>query len=121
MNEVFKALGNSMRLQLYTALLEDELCVCELTDLFDISQPAISQHLKQLQKVNLVESEKRGEWTFYQARANPLEEVCEMVLEQDEDYWLQLRENIVSVKRDKTCSERYSEKNSPRKTLSNVG
>jgi DNA-binding transcriptional ArsR family regulator len=43
----------------------DELCVCDLTAAFDLSQPTISHHLKILRGAGLVESSRRGTWAYY--------------------------------------------------------
>jgi ArsR family transcriptional regulator len=42
-----------------------EACVCDLTDLLDLSQPTVSHHLRVLQDAGLVEREQRGRWAFY--------------------------------------------------------
>jgi DNA-binding transcriptional ArsR family regulator len=41
------------------------LCVCDLTEAFDLSQPTISHHLKILRDAGLVESSRRGTWAYY--------------------------------------------------------
>ena len=42
-----------------------EVCVCELTAEFDLSQPTISHHLRLLREAGLVASSKRGTWAYY--------------------------------------------------------
>ncbi|WP_298452206.1 metalloregulator ArsR/SmtB family transcription factor [uncultured Marinobacter sp.] len=63
---VFKALSDELRL---AALLlirrQKELCVCELTEAFDVSQPKVSRHLAILRDAGLVETERRGQWIYY--------------------------------------------------------
>ena len=54
----FKALGEPTRLRIIKLLAERELCVCELEEIMQISQPRISQHLKVLRQAGLV-SERR--------------------------------------------------------------
>jgi ArsR family transcriptional regulator len=44
----------------------NELCVCELTDILDISQPVLSKQLAQLKKSHIVTSRRQGVWMFYQ-------------------------------------------------------
>ncbi len=48
---------------------EQELCVCELTEALDVSQPKISRHLAQLRQCELLLDRKQGQWVFY--RINP--------------------------------------------------
>jgi len=43
----------------------DELCVCDLTGAFELSQPTISHHLKILRDAGIVESSRRGTWSYY--------------------------------------------------------
>jgi ArsR family transcriptional regulator len=67
MGSVAKALGDPIRLQLIDVLRKHagEVCVCELTPLFDVSQPTVSHHLKVLREAGLVDSERRGLWAYY--------------------------------------------------------
>ena len=65
---VFKALGDPVRLRLVSligAREGGEVCVCDLTSAFDLSQPTISHHLKVLREAGLIESERRGTWVYY--------------------------------------------------------
>jgi len=68
--KVFRALGDDTRLQILALLGVREACVCELVELFGISQPAISEHLRRLRDVGLVEDERRGTWAFYRRAAD---------------------------------------------------
>jgi ArsR family transcriptional regulator, arsenate/arsenite/antimonite-responsive transcriptional repressor len=42
-----------------------EVCVCELTEAFDLSQPTISHHLKVLREAGIIDSQRRGTWVYY--------------------------------------------------------
>jgi len=62
----FKALADPTRVAIINSLsAADEVCVCSLTDTFDLSQPTISHHLKILREAGLVESSRRGTWAYY--------------------------------------------------------
>jgi ArsR family transcriptional regulator, arsenate/arsenite/antimonite-responsive transcriptional repressor len=62
----FKALADPTRVAIINCLsAADEVCVCNLTDTFDLSQPTISHHLKVLREAGLVESSRRGTWAYY--------------------------------------------------------
>ncbi|MFH9090300.1 ArsR/SmtB family transcription factor [Streptomyces sp. NPDC017673] len=67
--KVFKALGDPVRLRLMSMIASrgdgGEVCVCELTPAFDLSQPTISHHLKLLRQAGLVDCERRGTWVYY--------------------------------------------------------
>lgn len=74
--QVFKALGDPVRLQLLGLILasaDREACVCDLNGAFDLSQPTISHHLKVLHAAGLLEREKRGVWVHYRASASALD------------------------------------------------
>jgi ArsR family transcriptional regulator len=74
---VAKALGDPIRLQLVDVLRKHagEVCVCELTPLFDVGQPTVSHHLNVLRKAGLVDSERRGLWAYYYVLPGALEEL----------------------------------------------
>jgi len=62
----FKALSDPTRVAIINSLsAADEVCVCNLTATFDLSQPTISHHLKILREAGLVESSRRGTWAYY--------------------------------------------------------
>ena len=65
---VFKALGDPVRLRLLSMIAsraDGEVCVCELTPAFELSQPTISHHLKLLRQAGLIDCERRGTWVYY--------------------------------------------------------
>ncbi|WP_420034395.1 ArsR/SmtB family transcription factor [Streptomyces sp. cg28] len=65
---VFKALGDPVRLRLLSMIASQaggEVCVCDLTPAFDLSQPTISHHLKLLRQAGLIDCERRGTWVYY--------------------------------------------------------
>jgi len=63
--ETFKVLGDSTRIKILYALGEDELCVCELTTLLEMTQSAISHQLRILRNMRLVKYRKEGRSVFY--------------------------------------------------------
>ena len=65
---VFKALGDPVRLRLLSMIASrsgGEVCVCELTGAFELSQPTISHHLKLLRQAGLIDCQRRGTWVYY--------------------------------------------------------
>ena len=64
----FKALGDPVRLRLLSLIAARagaEVCVCDLTDAFDVKGPTISHHLKVLREAGLIDCERRGTWVYY--------------------------------------------------------
>lgn len=63
-----KALADPLRLRMLSAIATDprgESCVCDLTELADVSQPTVSHHLRVLREVGVVTGERRGTWVWY--------------------------------------------------------
>jgi ArsR family transcriptional regulator, arsenate/arsenite/antimonite-responsive transcriptional repressor len=76
---VFKALGDPVRLRLVSligARQGGEVCVCDLTSAFDLSQPTISHHLKVLREAGLIDSQRRGTWVYYRLVPAALERMA---------------------------------------------
>ena len=65
MQKVFEALASTVRRKILAYLSESELTAGQIAERFDISKPAVSQHLTILQNAGLVESEKRGQFVHY--------------------------------------------------------
>jgi ArsR family transcriptional regulator len=68
MARTFKVLGDPVRLRvlsLIAARKRGEVCVCEITDAFELTGPTISYHLRQLREAGLVDCERRGTWVYY--------------------------------------------------------
>lgn len=61
----FKVLGDPTRTKIISALLQEELCVCDLASLIGISQSAISHQLRVLRNMNLVKYRKDGRIAYY--------------------------------------------------------
>ena len=64
---LLKALADPHRLRIIATLAraDDAVCVCDLNDEVDVSQPTVSHHLKLLKDAGLVTSERRGTWVYY--------------------------------------------------------
>jgi ArsR family transcriptional regulator len=66
----FKMLADNTRLRcLMLMQAEGELCVCELTDTLNLSQPKISRHLANLREAGILIARRNGTWMNY--RINP--------------------------------------------------
>lgn len=62
---VFKALGNADRLRILNALRESECCGCELQVVLDAPQSTVATHLRKLKDAGVVNSRKKGKWSYY--------------------------------------------------------
>ncbi|WP_428962108.1 ArsR/SmtB family transcription factor [Micromonospora fluostatini] len=70
---LFKALGDPVRLRLLSLIASTtEICVCDLTDAFDVTGATISHHLRVLRETGMVDCERRGTWVYYWVRKEAL-------------------------------------------------
>lgn len=66
LSKILNLAGNDVRLKiLYLIKLEGELCPCDLSDILEMTVPAISQHLRKLKDGNIVGIRKVGQTIFY--------------------------------------------------------
>lgn len=63
--ELFKVLGDPTRLRLLFALLQEELCVCDLAEFVEASPSAVSHQLRLLRASRLVRSRREGKLIYY--------------------------------------------------------
>ncbi|MFE1951925.1 ArsR/SmtB family transcription factor [Streptomyces sp. NPDC059524] len=72
--KMFKALGDPVRLRLFSLVASHEggeACVCDISDV-GVSQPTVSHHLKKLKDAGLLTSERRGTWVYYRVEPSVL-------------------------------------------------
>ncbi len=65
----FKTLADPTRIRILNLLAQagEPVCVCDITDHFDLGQPTISHHLKILRDACFVTAERRGTYMYYRA------------------------------------------------------
>jgi DNA-binding transcriptional ArsR family regulator len=84
----FAALADGTRRHLLEQLAAADLAVAELTAGLDISQAAVSQHLRVLREAGLVTARRQGRYRYYQLRPAGLTELRDW-LEELERFWQQ--------------------------------
>lgn len=62
---ILKLFGDKTRLTMVKMLDTNDYCVCEFVEIFRVSQPAISQHLRKLKDLGLVSETRKGQWIIY--------------------------------------------------------
>jgi DNA-binding transcriptional ArsR family regulator len=71
LSNVLSLAGNEVRLKiLYLLEEEKELCPCDLSDILNMSIPAISQHLRKLKDGNVIEFRKEGQTIYYSIKSD---------------------------------------------------
>lgn len=63
--ELFKVFGDSTRIRILYVLLEAEMCVCDIAQLLNMTQSAISHQLRILKQSKLVKSRREGKSIIY--------------------------------------------------------
>ncbi|PLR96118.1 ArsR/SmtB family transcription factor [Bacillus sp. T33-2] len=76
---IFAALADPTRRNILTRLSQSAATVGEVAELFEISAPAISQHLKVLKRAGLIERTTNAQWRTLTIRTKPLDEVSAWV------------------------------------------
>jgi ArsR family transcriptional regulator len=86
LSRVFKAMGDPVRLRLLSLIASHEggeACVCDLTDVFDLTGPTISHHLKVLREAGLISGERRGTWIYYRVQPDLLGRLSQVLVPGD--------------------------------------
>ena len=65
MDLVFKALSEEVRLRILSVLFQNELCVCEIEDILQLTQSNASRHLTILKNAGILKSYKNAQWIYY--------------------------------------------------------
>ena len=78
--EFCRALADGTRQRILEMLLEREMCVGDIADAFNMSQPSISHHLSTLGQYGLVTKRKEGKQVFCSANRDRLVECCGMLM-----------------------------------------
>lgn len=82
LSRVFKAMGDPVRLRLLSLIASHdggEACVCDVTDVFDLTGPTISHHLRVLREAGLIIGERRGTWVYYRVLPELLGQLSEVL------------------------------------------
>ena len=75
--ELFKVLGDPTRTKILSVLYNDELCVCDISKILNMTKSAISHQLRSLKEANLVKYRKEGKNVYYSLSDNCVKEIIE--------------------------------------------
>ena len=73
--ELFKVFGDTTRIKIIYALFEEEMCVCDIADLLNMTQSAISHQLRVLKQARLVKFRKEGKTVYYSLDDNHVNQI----------------------------------------------
>ncbi|MFC4439317.1 MULTISPECIES: ArsR/SmtB family transcription factor [Natrialbaceae] len=80
---VFGALANEHRIRTLEALREGELCACEVQVVLEAPQSTVASHLRTLRDAGLVNSRKKGKWTYYRIADTAVFELLDLAAAAD--------------------------------------
>jgi len=83
--DFFKIFGDSTRIKMLWALDKEEMCVCDLAVLLNMTKSAISHQLKTLRQEKLVKFRRDGKVTFYSLEDEHVKNILEIGLEHIEE------------------------------------
>ena len=86
LSSTFAALADPTRRSILVRLSQGEATVNELAEPFDISLPAISKHLKVLERAGLISRSRSAQWRPCRLRADPLSEAS-VWIQQYREFW----------------------------------
>lgn len=62
---LFKLLSDETRLRIVALLYHQELCVCEICGILELSQPKVSKHLAKMRDLGLVKDSRKEQFIYY--------------------------------------------------------
>ncbi|AKG04898.1 transcriptional regulator [Salimicrobium jeotgali] len=84
--QIFKALADERRVKIVYALtLEEELCVCDVSNIIGCTTATASHHLRQLKKMNLAKHRKEGKLVFYSLKDEHVRQLVSIALAHSEE------------------------------------
>ena len=108
LSETFGALADPTRRAILARLASGEASVTELSEPFAMSMPAISKHLKVLERAGLIARGREAQWRPCRLQAAPLEDVAgwvehyrrfwEQSLDRLDDYLRELKKREIKIK-----------------------
>lgn len=79
--ELFKIFGDSTRIRILSALLQDELCVCDIGSLLNMTKSAVSHQLRILRQAKLVKNRRSGKEIYYSLDDDHVAKIIHLALE----------------------------------------
>jgi DNA-binding transcriptional ArsR family regulator len=102
--DIFQAIADPTRRAILDQLRDGEQSVKQLAEPFDMSMPAISQHLQVLGEAGLVQVRKVGRQRLYRLNPEPLKELSEWV-NPYEQFWQEKLDALGKYLEENPCSE----------------
>lgn len=79
--DFYKALSDSTRIKIINLLEKNELCVCDISVVLNMTKSAVSHQLKNLREMNLIKAKRKGKEIWYSLADDHVKEVFDISLE----------------------------------------
>lgn len=79
--DFFKIMGDSTRCKLLFALLQNEMCVCDLANVLSMTKSSISHQLSKMKEAGMVKSRRSGKTVYYSLDDDHIAEIFKVGLE----------------------------------------
>lgn len=79
LSETLKLLSDKTRLTILAMLKEREMCVCDIVEILETTQPNVSQHLRKLKIGGLINETRRRQWVYYSLNVDDKPYIKEML------------------------------------------
>ncbi|MDE5860007.1 MAG: metalloregulator ArsR/SmtB family transcription factor [Oscillospiraceae bacterium] len=79
--ELFKVFGDSTRVRILCALFESEMCVCDIAEVLNMTQSAISHQLRVLKQARLVKYRRVGKTVYYSLADDHIQTIFDQAFE----------------------------------------
>ena len=79
--DFFKIMGDSTRCKLLFALLQNEMCVCDLANVLSMTKSSISHQLSKVKEAGMVKSRRSGKTVYYSLDDDHIAEIFKVGLE----------------------------------------
>lgn len=81
LSDFFKILSDNTRISILTIIDQNEVCVCDIASILDMTKSAVSHQLRVLKDANLVKSRKSGKENFYSFSDEHVKDILEIAIE----------------------------------------
>ncbi|WP_312050112.1 ArsR/SmtB family transcription factor [Acinetobacter courvalinii] len=99
--DFFKCLSDQTRLDILRLVVaKNSICVCELTEQLELSQPKISRHLALLRNLSILLDERKGQWVYYSLNPDLPEwalSVLSVIANQDDEKIINANVNSIQL------------------------
>lgn len=94
-----KVISDETRLRILLLLMEQELCVCDICEVLEISQPKVSRHLARMREAGFVRDDRQSQWVFYYANFDDeVQREIMKAINNKRNHYLRLNQDVNNLK-----------------------